>query len=139
MTSVTLASSSGSVLYLKPRVRCGCRPCSRDTRWQLCGHREDAEDVAQSSLVKAAEHIAAFRGEATVRTWLHRITTNECRMLRVSGGLAAAERQPAEQYSIAASARSAHRAAWGAGTTTHSFIGRPPIGSNRCAPGIPRA
>jgi len=49
---------------------------------QLCGHREDAEDVAQSSLVKAAEHIAGFRGEATVRTWLHRITTNECRMLR---------------------------------------------------------
>ena len=49
---------------------------------QLCGHPEDAEDVAQSSLMKAAEHIAGFRGEATVRTWLHRITTNECRMLR---------------------------------------------------------
>jgi RNA polymerase sigma-70 factor, ECF subfamily len=49
---------------------------------QLCGHREDAEDVAQSSLVKAAEHIDGFRGEATVRTWLHSITTNECRMLR---------------------------------------------------------
>ena len=49
---------------------------------QLCGHPEDAEDVAQSSLVKAAEHIAGFRGDATVRTWLHRITTNECRMLR---------------------------------------------------------
>ena len=49
---------------------------------QLCGHTEDAEDVAQSSLVKAAEHIAGFRGEATMRTWLHRITTNECRMLR---------------------------------------------------------
>src|SRR5665213_1468588 len=32
MTSVTFASSSGSVLYLKPRVRCGCRPCSRHTR-----------------------------------------------------------------------------------------------------------
>ena len=49
---------------------------------QLCRHREDAEDVAQSSLLKAAEHIAGFRGEATMRTWLHRITTNECRMLR---------------------------------------------------------
>ena len=49
---------------------------------QLCGHPEDAEDVAQSSLMKAAEHIAGFRGDATVRTWLHRITTNECRMLR---------------------------------------------------------
>ena len=49
---------------------------------QLCRHREDAEDVAQSSLLKAAEHIDDFRGEATMRTWLHRITTNECRMLR---------------------------------------------------------
>src|SRR5579862_3331177 len=49
---------------------------------QLCRHREDAEDVAQSSLLKAAEHIDGFRGESTMRTWLHRITTNECRMLR---------------------------------------------------------
>ena len=49
---------------------------------QLCRHREDAEDVAQSSLVKAAEHVDGFRGESTMRTWLHRITTNECRMLR---------------------------------------------------------
>jgi hypothetical protein len=48
-------------------------------------------------------------------------------------------RHPSEQYSIAASASFAHSAAWGAGTTTHSFIGRPPIGSNRCAPGILRA
>ncbi len=50
--------------------------------WQLRRHREDAEDVAQSSLLKAAECIDGFRGEATMRTWLHRITTYECRMLR---------------------------------------------------------
>ena len=49
---------------------------------QLCQHREDAEDVAQSSLLKAAQHIDGFRGEASVRTWLHRITANECRMIR---------------------------------------------------------
>jgi RNA polymerase sigma-70 factor (ECF subfamily) len=49
---------------------------------QLCRHREDAEDVAQTSLLKAAEHIDGFRGESTMRTWLHRITTNECHMLR---------------------------------------------------------
>jgi RNA polymerase sigma-70 factor (ECF subfamily) len=53
-------------------------------RWarQLCQHRQDAEDVAQTALVKAAEHVAGFRGEASVRTWLHQIVTNECRMLR---------------------------------------------------------
>ena len=49
---------------------------------QLCQHPEDAEDVAQSSLLKAAQHLDGFRGEASVRTWLHRITANECWMLR---------------------------------------------------------
>jgi RNA polymerase sigma-70 factor, ECF subfamily len=49
---------------------------------QLCGHREDAEDVTQSALLKAAEHLDGFRWEASLRTWLHRIATNECRMLR---------------------------------------------------------
>lgn len=49
---------------------------------QLCKHREDAEDVAQTTLLKAAQHLRNFRGEASIRTWLHRIATNECRMLR---------------------------------------------------------
>ncbi len=49
---------------------------------QLCRHREDAEDVAQASLLKAATHLKDFRGEASLRTWLYRIVTNECRMLR---------------------------------------------------------
>ncbi|MCS7266344.1 MAG: sigma-70 family RNA polymerase sigma factor [Armatimonadetes bacterium] len=49
---------------------------------QLCKHREDAEDVAQSTLLKAAQHLHKFRGEASVRTWLHRIATNECLMMR---------------------------------------------------------
>ncbi len=48
----------------------------------LCGNRQDAEDVAHSSLVKAVEHLGGFRSEATLRTWLHRIATNECLMLR---------------------------------------------------------
>jgi RNA polymerase sigma-70 factor, ECF subfamily len=58
----------------------------RDDVWrlasQLCRHREDAEDVTHSALVKAAQHLDGFRWEASVRTWLHRIATNECRMLR---------------------------------------------------------
>ena len=49
---------------------------------QLCRHREDAEDVAQATLLKAAQHLHKFRGEASLRTWLHRIATNECRMMR---------------------------------------------------------
>lgn len=48
----------------------------------LCRHREDAEDVAHNALLKAAQHSEDFRGEASIRTWLHTILTNECRMLR---------------------------------------------------------
>ena len=48
----------------------------------LCRHREDAEDVAHAALVKAVEHLGGFRSEATLRTWLHRIASNECAMLR---------------------------------------------------------
>lgn len=58
----------------------------RDDIWylasRLCRTREDAEDATQSALLKAAEHLDGFRREASLRTWLHRIATNECRMLR---------------------------------------------------------
>jgi RNA polymerase sigma-70 factor (ECF subfamily) len=49
---------------------------------QLCRHPQDAEDVTHSALLKAAQHLDQFRWEASLRTWLHRIATNECRMLR---------------------------------------------------------
>jgi RNA polymerase sigma-70 factor (ECF subfamily) len=48
----------------------------------LCRHSQDAEDVTHNALLKAAERMEGFRGEASVRTWLHTIATNECRMLR---------------------------------------------------------
>jgi RNA polymerase sigma-70 factor (ECF subfamily) len=48
----------------------------------LCRHSQDAEDVTHNALLKAAEKLDGFRGEASVRTWLHTIATNECRMLR---------------------------------------------------------
>ena len=48
----------------------------------LCRHPEDAEDIAHNALLKAAEHSDDFRGQASMRTWLHTIVTNECRMLR---------------------------------------------------------
>ncbi len=58
----------------------------RDEVWrlasQLCRHRQDAEDVTQNALLKAIQQLDGFRWEASLRTWLHRIATNECRMLR---------------------------------------------------------
>ena len=48
----------------------------------LCRDPDDAEDVTHSALLKAAQKLDTFRGESSVRTWLHTIATNECRMLR---------------------------------------------------------
>ncbi|MCZ7537111.1 MAG: RNA polymerase sigma factor [Acidimicrobiia bacterium] len=47
----------------------------------LCRHPDDAEDVAHTALLKAALHMTDFRGESSMRTWLHTIVANECRML----------------------------------------------------------
>lgn len=38
--------------------------------------------MAHDTLLKAAGKLDGFRGEAGVKTWLHAIATNECRMLR---------------------------------------------------------
>lgn len=39
---------------------------------------EDAADVVQEALVSAFRRAGTFRGEASVRTWLHRIVMNAC-------------------------------------------------------------
>jgi RNA polymerase sigma-70 factor (ECF subfamily) len=42
----------------------------------LSGNMHEAEDITQETLMKAFEHRAGFRGEASVRTWLSRIAVN---------------------------------------------------------------
>lgn len=42
---------------------------------RIVGHHQDAEDVAQESLVTAWQQLAQFRGESTFSTWLYRIVT----------------------------------------------------------------
>jgi RNA polymerase sigma-70 factor (ECF subfamily) len=41
-------------------------------------HREDAADVVQEALVSAYRRAGTYRGESSVRTWLHRILYNAC-------------------------------------------------------------
>jgi RNA polymerase sigma-70 factor (ECF subfamily) len=41
-------------------------------------HPEDAADVVQEALVAAYRRAGSYRGEASVRTWLHRILVNAC-------------------------------------------------------------
>jgi RNA polymerase sigma-70 factor (ECF subfamily) len=45
----------------------------------FCKDPDEAFDLAQDSLVKAFEHLPAFRGQASFSTWLYTITYNHCR------------------------------------------------------------
>jgi len=50
--------------------------------WLMCGHREDAEEVAQDTLFKVFESFDQLREPAHVRAWVLRIARNFCLMKR---------------------------------------------------------
>lgn len=50
--------------------------------WLMCGHREDAEEVAQETLLNVFENFDALREPERVRAWVFRIAKNACLMKR---------------------------------------------------------
>src|SRR5581483_3398251 len=48
----------------------------------MCGSREDAEEVAQETLLKAFESFDQLRSPESVRAWVFRIARNACLMQR---------------------------------------------------------
>ena len=48
----------------------------------ICGHREDAEEVAQETLLKVFESIDQLREPGRLKAWVFRIAKNECLMKR---------------------------------------------------------
>lgn len=50
--------------------------------WLMCGHREDAEEVAQDTLLKVFESFDQLREPERVRPWVFRIAKNACLMKR---------------------------------------------------------
>ena len=50
--------------------------------WLMCGHKEDAEDVSQETLLKAFESFGSLRDPQRVRAWIFRIAKNVCLMQR---------------------------------------------------------
>jgi RNA polymerase sigma-70 factor (ECF subfamily) len=50
--------------------------------WLMCGHHEDAEEVAQDTLLKVFESFGQLREPERVRPWVFRIAKNACLMKR---------------------------------------------------------
>lgn len=50
--------------------------------WLMCGHREDAEEVAQETLLKVFESGGQLREPQKVKSWVFRIAKNACLMKR---------------------------------------------------------
>ena len=50
--------------------------------WLMCGQREDAEEVAQDTLLRVFESFHQLREPERVRPWVFRIAKNECLMKR---------------------------------------------------------
>jgi DNA-directed RNA polymerase specialized sigma24 family protein len=43
-----------------------------------CGRREDAEEVAQETLLKMLQHLGSLRDPTAVKTWAFQIARNTC-------------------------------------------------------------
>lgn len=50
--------------------------------WLMCGHREDAEEVAQETLLKVFESAEQLREPDRLKAWIFRIARNACMMKR---------------------------------------------------------
>jgi len=50
--------------------------------WLMCGRPEDAEEVAQETLLKVFENFGQLRDPQRVRPWVFRIAKNACLMQR---------------------------------------------------------
>jgi len=48
----------------------------------MCGHKEDAEEVAQETLLRVFESIDQLRDPSRLKSWVFRIAKNECFMKR---------------------------------------------------------
>ena len=46
--------------------------------YRFTSNTDDARDLAQEVFIKAFEHLADFRKESSLKTWLYRIATNHC-------------------------------------------------------------
>jgi RNA polymerase sigma-70 factor (ECF subfamily) len=65
--------------------------------WMMCGQAEDAEDVAQETLLKAFQNLHQLRQPDRVRAWVFHIAKNVCLMRRRKSLFAPVEVIPMEE------------------------------------------
>lgn len=69
--------------------------------WLMCGSPEDAEEVAQETLLKVFRSIDQLREPEHVRSWVFRIARNVCLMERRKSVFAPTEELPVDDLSLA--------------------------------------
>jgi RNA polymerase sigma-70 factor (ECF subfamily) len=52
---------------------------------RMCGHREDAQDVMQDTLLKAYLSLKDLRDPAALKAWVYRVAANACLKMRRRG------------------------------------------------------
>lgn len=77
--------------------------------WLMCGHREDAEEVAQETLLKVFESFDQLREPERVRPWVFRIAKNACLMKRRKSVFAPSQELSLDEFLPAMDRSGSHR------------------------------
>jgi RNA polymerase sigma-70 factor, ECF subfamily len=76
--------------------------------WLMCGHREDAEEVAQETLMRVFENFDQLREPERVRPWVYQIARNACLMKRRKSVFAPAQELSLDDFLPAMDHESGH-------------------------------
>lgn len=78
--------------------------------WMMCGQREDAEEVAQDTLLKVFENWAQLRDPEQVKPWVFQIARNCCLMKRRKSVFAPTAEVPLDDLELASEVEGADEA-----------------------------
>jgi RNA polymerase sigma-70 factor, ECF subfamily len=78
--------------------------------WLMCGQRDDAEEVAQDTLLKVFQNWEQLRDPEQVKPWVFRIARNCCLMKRRHSVFAPSSEVPLDDIEVAAQDEAADEA-----------------------------
>lgn len=74
------------------------RPRIFSFSYAMCGHRQDAEDVAQETLLQAFRKLNTLRAPEALNTWLFRIARNACLLKHRKSKFAPEHELPLDEF-----------------------------------------